>query len=105
MNKNAPLIEKQEPETTDELVDWFVNYQRNSSGTHSGMAMLAAVRTLINAGLTTACFGCCAGKVEESFRRLIYDQEALNQVAQRLHWNDPEPIIGFEGELLTLTNG
>tara|TARA_Y100000310_G_C20695987_1_gene825758 strand:- start:5095 stop:5433 length:339 start_codon:yes stop_codon:yes gene_type:complete len=92
MSKDYTPLYEMKPETTDELVEWFEEYQRRAHDTGSGMAMIRAVKALILAGLTPAMNGSCGGNVEESFRRLVYDQTALDRVACMLWCHDPNPI-------------
>jgi len=72
---------------TEQLVAWFVDYQRRHTGTGSGTSMREAVKALFLASRSVDA------NVGAVWSQLLADDAALNRVMQMLWSHDPEPLI------------
>jgi len=72
---------------TEQLVAWFVDYQRRHTGTGSGTSMREAVKALFFASRSVDA------NVGAVWSQLLADDAALNRVMQMLWNHEPEPLI------------
>tara|TARA_Y100000361_G_scaffold109659_1_gene99596 strand:+ start:1379 stop:2089 length:711 start_codon:yes stop_codon:yes gene_type:complete len=79
--------------TTEELVEWFTDYNTLHPQTGGAVAMRNAVEALAKASQTTAMCGHLDDVRTNKFRALIRNDDALNQVARMLWWNEPHALI------------
>ena len=95
---NAKVVEGGDKEMTttmdtDDLVQWFTDYNTLHPQTHSAVAMRNAIEALAKAGLTTAMGGHLDEVRADIFKALISNPEALNRVARMLWWHEPHALI------------
>ena len=74
-----------------DMIEWFLDYQKNHSGTHSGRAMMTAMTAIIATG---ACHPVVIGALDleniEKFLAILGDREVMRGIAKSVHWGrDP----------------
>ena len=74
---------------TQELINWFANYQRSNYGTGSARVMITLLEALISSGMTRAAGGVLDIDNAEIMRNILNDEDALNTIARMHHWHSP----------------
>ena len=78
-------------EEQKDLVDWYLNYQKQHRTTGSGRAMASAITAIIGTGVAhPVVIGALDLENIEKFLSVIGDKEVLQSIAKVVHWGrDP----------------